>query len=112
MSIPLSNAGFLSADGRSYSFDSRANGYARGEGFGFVLLKKLSQALKDGDTIRAIVRATGANQDGRTPSITQPSSTAQVQLIRRTYERGGLDFSTTDYVEAHGTGKSLGSPNF
>ncbi|KAF6807652.1 polyketide synthase [Colletotrichum musicola] len=107
MSIPLSNAGFLSADGRSYSFDSRANGYARGEGFGFVLLKKLSQALKDGDTIRAVVRATGANQDGRTPSITQPSPTAQVQLIRRTYERGGLDFATTDYVEAHGTGKSL-----
>ncbi|KAL0944620.1 polyketide synthase [Colletotrichum truncatum] len=110
MSIPLSNAGFLSADGRSFSFDSRANGYARGEGFGFVLLKKLSQALKDGDVIRAVVRATGANQDGRTPSITQPSSNAQVQLIRKTYERGGLDFATTGYVEAHGTGTIVGDP--
>ncbi|TDZ30822.1 Highly reducing polyketide synthase alt5 [Colletotrichum spinosum] len=110
MSIPLSNAGFLSADGRSYSFGSRANGYARGEGFGFVLLKKLSRALEDGHVIRAVVRATGANQDGRTPSITQPSPTAQVQLIRKTYERGGLDFATTGYVEAHGTGTIVGDP--
>ncbi|UQC83964.1 KR domain-containing protein [Colletotrichum lupini] len=76
MSFPLSNAGFLSPDGRSYSFDHKANGYARGEGYAFVLLKPLSKALADGDIIRSVIRATGANQDGRTPSITQPSATA------------------------------------
>ncbi|EXF80297.1 KR domain-containing protein [Colletotrichum fioriniae PJ7] len=110
MSFPLSNAGFLSPDGRSYSFDHKANGYARGEGYAFVLLKPLSKALADGDTIRSVIRATGANQDGRTPSITQPSAAAQVELIRRTYAAGGLDLSETEYVEAHGTGTPVGDP--
>ncbi|OHF03816.1 KR domain-containing protein [Colletotrichum orchidophilum] len=110
MSFPLSNAGFLSPDGRSYSFDRKANGYARGEGYAFVLLKPLAKALEDGDTIRSVIRATGANQDGRTPSITQPSAAAQVELIRRTYEAGGLDLSETEYVEAHGTGTPVGDP--
>ncbi|KAK1474820.1 KR domain-containing protein [Colletotrichum cuscutae] len=110
MSFPLSNAGFLSPDGRSYSFDHKANGYARGEGYAFVLLKPLSKALADGDIIRSVIRATGANQDGRTPSITQPSAAAQVELIRRTYASGGLDLSETEYVEAHGTGTPVGDP--
>ena len=73
----------------SYSFDHRANGYARGEGFGIVIVKRLSDALRDGDTIRAVIRATGVNQDGRTPGITQPSSKAQEALIRETYNRAG-----------------------
>ena len=110
MSFPLSNAGFLSPDGRSYSFDHRANGYGRGEGYGFILLKPLAHALRDGDVIRGVVRATGVNQDGRTPSITQPSQDAQVELIQKTYENGGLDLANTDFVEAHGTGTIVGDP--
>ncbi|CAA9961740.1 hypothetical protein PTMSG1_05117 [Pyrenophora teres f. maculata] len=110
MSFPLSNAGFLSPDGRSYSFDHRANGYGRGEGYGFILLKPLAHALRDGDVIRSVVRATGVNQDGRTPSITQPSGDAQIELIQKTYENGGLDLANTEFVEAHGTGTIVGDP--
>lgn len=110
LTIPLDDAGFLSPDGRCYSFDVKANGYARGEGFGAVLVKPLSAALRDGNVIRAVVRATGANQDGRTPVITQPSSEAQIQLIRRTYAAAGLDLQSTSYVEAHGTGTPTGDP--
>ncbi|KAK2018650.1 KR domain-containing protein [Colletotrichum eremochloae] len=110
MSLPLSNAGFLSPDGRSYSFDKKGNGYGRGEGYAFVLLKPLSKALEDGNPIRAVIRATGVNQDGRTPSITQPSSQAQADLIRSTYQAAGLDLDDTGYVEAHGTGTPVGDP--
>lgn len=110
LTIPLDDAGFLSPDGRCYSFDFKANGYARGEGFGAVLVKPLRTALRDDNVIRAVIRATGVNQDGRTPSITQPSSEAQIQLIRGTYATAGLDLTTTDYVEAHGTGTPTGDP--
>lgn len=102
----LTDLNFLSKDSKCYSFDHRANGYSRGEGFGIVILKTLSDALRDGDTIRAVIRATGTNQDGRTPGITQPSSQAQKVLIRDTYASGGLDMSQTRYFEAHGTGVS------
>ncbi|RYN77143.1 Compactin diketide synthase [Alternaria tenuissima] len=108
--LALSNGGFLSVDGKSYSFDEKANGYARGEGFGFVLLKPLEAAIRDKDVIRAVIRATGANQDGRTPSITQPSQQAQLDLLRDTYRVAGLDVADTDYVEAHGTGTPVGDP--
>lgn len=73
---------FLSPDGRCYTFDERANGYARGEGVGCVILKPLADALRDGDTIRAVIRATGSNQDGRTSGITLPNPVAQEALIR------------------------------
>ncbi|RAR00984.1 polyketide synthase PksG [Stemphylium lycopersici] len=108
--LALSNGGFLSVDGKSYSFDEKANGYARGEGFGFVLLKPLDAALRDGDVVRAVIRATGANQDGRTPSITQPSQQAQLDLLRDTYRVAGLNVADTDYMEAHGTGTPVGDP--
>ncbi|KAG8167882.1 hypothetical protein KVR01_003571 [Diaporthe batatas] len=110
LTIPLDDAGFLSPDGRCYSFDFKANGYARGEGFGAVLVKPLRTALRDGNVIRAVIRATGVNQDGRTPSITQPSSEAQIKLIKDTYVAAGLDLATTQYVEAHGTGTPTGDP--
>lgn len=106
--IHLSNMGFFSPDGRCYTFDDRANGYAKGEGAGFVVIKLLSDALADGNTIRAVVRATGLNQDGKTPGLTQPSSTAQEQNIRNTYASGGLDLGMTQYFEAHGTGTQIG----
>ncbi|KAK1979267.1 hypothetical protein LZ30DRAFT_783573 [Colletotrichum cereale] len=110
LTIPLDDAGFLSPDGRCYSFDRKANGYARGEGFGCVAVKKLSHAIRDNNVIRAVVRATGVNQDGKTPSITQPSLEAQIALIRKTYEQARLGFSETEYVEAHGTGTAVGDP--
>ncbi|PWY90361.1 hypothetical protein BO94DRAFT_574133 [Aspergillus sclerotioniger CBS 115572] len=106
----LSSLGVLSPDGRSMSFDARANGYGRGEGLGTVIIKPLHAALRDGNRIRAIVRNTGSNQDGRTPGITVPSPTAQERLIREVYKAADLDPSRTGYVEAHGTGTPVGDP--
>jgi acyl transferase domain-containing protein len=106
----LASMRFFSPDGKSYSFDSRGNGYGRGEGVACVLLKRLDQAIKDGDTIRAIIRNTGVNQDGKTQGITMPSAQQQAALIKSTYEAVGLDPSETSYVEAHGTGTAAGDP--
>ncbi|KAI0415231.1 putative polyketide synthase [Xylaria grammica] len=108
--IWMSNINFLSPDSRCYSFDHRANGYARGEGIAVLILKRLSDAIRDGNTIRAIIRATGSNEDGRTPGITQPSATAQTSLIRETYKRAHLSMEHTRYFEAHGTGTPIGDP--
>lgn len=98
----------LSPEGISHTFDDRANGYGRGEGIGSLIVKRLSDALRDGDTIRAVIRGTGANADGRTPSITQPSTLAQANLIKRTYEAAGLSQTSTQYFESHGTGTPVG----
>ena len=94
----------MSPDGRCYTFDDRANGYARGEGVASIILKPLADALRDGDAIRAVIRGTGSNSDGKTSGITLPNAAAQVALIRSTYENAGLDPVETTYVEAHGTG--------
>jgi acyl transferase domain-containing protein len=110
MIMPLSSMGFLSPDGICYTFDHRANGYSRGEGFGVVVLKRISDALHDGDTIRAVIRSTSSNQDGKSPGITQPTRQGQVKLIHRAYENAGLDFSATRFFEAHGTGTPTGDP--
>ena len=87
-------------------WDESANGYARGEGVACVVLKRLSQALKDGDQIESIIRETGVNQDGRTPGITMPSHLAQQHLIEATYAKAGLDSRNANdrcqYFEAHG----------
>jgi acyl transferase domain-containing protein len=106
----LSALNMMSPDSTCYSFDERANGYSRSEGFGVILMKRLSQAIIDGDTIRAVVRSTGCNSDGHTPGITQPSQSAQEKLTRETYQRAGLDLDITRYFEAHGTGTMLGDP--
>lgn len=98
----LSTQNFLSPDSKCYSFDHRANGYARGEGILAIVLKPLSAAVQDGDMIRAVIRSTGSNQDGRTPVLTQPSPQAQEDLIRHVYKQAGLSFEQTRYVEAHG----------
>ncbi|KAJ5503012.1 Acyl transferase/acyl hydrolase/lysophospholipase [Penicillium fimorum] len=108
--IGMSHHGLLGPQGRSFSFDSRAEGYARGEGVGTVVVKPLSVAIRDGDTIRAVIRETGVNQDGRTPGITVPSADAQERLIREVYWRAGLDLEATRFVEAHGTGTGTGDP--
>lgn len=102
----LNNLGMLSKDSRSYSFDHRANGYGRGEGVGVVIVQPLDEAIQQGRTIRAVIRSTCSNQDGRTPGITQPSQEAQYRLIHDTYAKAGLTMAHTRYFEAHGTGKS------
>ena len=100
----MSSLHFLSPDSQCYSFDDRANGYTRGEGVGVMVLKHVDDAIRDGDCIRAVIRATGTNSDGKTPGITLPSSAAQASLIRTTYASAGLDPTDTGYFEAHGTG--------
>lgn len=101
---------FLSPDGRCYTFDKRAEGYARGEGAACIVLKPLVDALKAGDTIRGVIRNTGSNQDGKTNGITLPSKSAQESLIRSVYDGAGLSYHATSYVEAHGTGTPAGDP--
>ncbi|EFR04190.1 hypothetical protein MGYG_07197 [Nannizzia gypsea CBS 118893] len=108
--MAMSHHGFLSPDGKCYSFDHRANGYSRGEGVGTLILKRVSDAVKDGDTIRAVLRGTAINQDGRTAGITLPNASAQISLMRDAYARAGLDPKDTTFVEAHGTGTAAGDP--
>ncbi|WEW54612.1 hypothetical protein PRK78_000032 [Emydomyces testavorans] len=108
--IAMSHSGFLGPEGKCFSFDHRAEGYGRGEGVGSIVIKTLANALKAGDTIRAVIRATGVNQDGRTPGITLPSSIAQTNLIREVYRKALLDPNVTMFVEAHGTGTAAGDP--
>ncbi|KAL8856763.1 MAG: hypothetical protein Q9178_006600 [Gyalolechia marmorata] len=93
----------LSPEGISHTFDDRTNGYGRGEGIGSLIVKRLFDALGDGDTIRAVIRGTGVNADGRTPSITQPSTLAQADLIKKTYGAPGLSQTSTQYFQIHGT---------
>ncbi|MBB5156453.1 SDR family NAD(P)-dependent oxidoreductase [Saccharopolyspora phatthalungensis] len=109
-SILMSKGQFLSPDARCKSFDHRANGYARGEGAGILLLKPLSAAERDGDHIYAVVRGTAVNQDGRTPGVTVPSVAAQRALIRRACWVGGVEPASVGYYEAHGTGTAVGDP--
>ncbi|KAF2139378.1 uncharacterized protein K452DRAFT_352624 [Aplosporella prunicola CBS 121167] len=106
--VSMVSFNFLSPDSKCYSFDHRANGYARGEGFSVLVLKPLSDAIRDNDNIRAVVRGSAVNQDGRTPGITLPSTEAQVRLIRSAYQKARLPLDQTRYFEAHGTGTSAG----
>ncbi|KAF2262952.1 putative polyketide synthase [Lojkania enalia] len=106
--IAMSPLQILNEDGRCYSFDSRGSGYGRGEGAGIVLLKRLSDAVRDGDRIRAVVRNTASNQDGRTTGIALPNQSAQESLARLAFRN--LDISPADiqYLEAHATGTVAG----
>ena len=101
MFMALSNQNFLSPSGRCCSFDAVGNGYGRSDGFAAVILKNVDDAIRDGDAIRAVIRGTGVNQNGRTTSITRPSADAQAELIRSTYRLAGLEFGETNYFEAH-----------
>ena len=104
----------LSPTGRSRMWDEDADGYARGEGVAAIVLKRLSDAIADGDHIECLIRGTGANQDGYSTGITVPSSEAQAALIRQTYAKAGLDLETPhdhpQFFEAHGTGTKAGDP--
>jgi acyl transferase domain-containing protein len=98
---------FLSADGKSYAFDSRASGYGRGEGVATIVIKRLGDALAAGDPIRGVIRGSLLNQDGKTETITTPSLEAQEALVRACYQNAGLDLRDTQYFEAHGTGTQV-----
>ncbi|KAI0454862.1 reducing type I polyketide synthase [Xylaria acuta] len=106
----LSTLGSCGPDGICYAFDHRVQGYGRGEGLSILVVKRLEDALKNRDPIRAIIRETAANQDGKTATITSPDVEAQRDLIRACYDRAGLRVDETDLVEAHGTGTKAGDP--
>jgi len=108
--IALSKAGMLSNDGRCKSFDKDANGYARGEGAGAVLLKPFDRALNDGDSIYAVIKGSAVNHGGRSNSLTAPNPKAQAELYLSAYHDAGIDPSTLSYIETHGTGTAIGDP--
>ncbi|GAA5050629.1 type I polyketide synthase [Nocardia callitridis] len=108
--VMMCKGGFLAEDGRCKSFDAAGDGYGRGEGGGMVVLKKLEDALRDGDRVYAVSKATGSNQDGRTTAITVPSADSQELLARTVCERAGIAPEDVTYVEAHGTGTPVGDP--
>ncbi len=110
LSINFSKAGMLSPDGRCKTFDASANGYVRGEGCGVIVLKRLSDALAGGDRILAVIRGSAVNQDGPSGGFTVPSGPAQEAVIRRALSSGGVKAGEVGYIEAHGTGTSLGDP--
>lgn len=100
----------LSPDGRCKTFDSSADGYGRGEGAGLVVLKRYSDAVRDGDHIAAVVRGSAVNHDGRSSGLTVPNPAAQRQVIAGALRQAAVPPGDVDYVEAHGTGTALGDP--
>ncbi len=108
--IALSKARMLAPDGRCKTFDASADGFSRGEGCGVVVLKRLGDAVADGDNILAVIRGTAINQDGRSGGLTVPNGPAQEDVIRAALLDAGASADEIDYVEAHGTGTSLGDP--
>jgi phthiocerol/phenolphthiocerol synthesis type-I polyketide synthase D len=109
-SIACSRWGMLAPDGQCKTFDASANGYVRSEGCGVVVLKRLSDALRDGDSVWAVVRGSAVNQDGPSSGQTVPSGPAQQAVMRAALADARLESSEIDYIEAHGTGTALGDP--
>jgi phthiocerol/phenolphthiocerol synthesis type-I polyketide synthase D len=105
-----SRAQMLSPDGRCKTFDASANGIVRGEGCGLIFLRRLSDALADGDPIVAVIRGSAVNQDGRTSGLTVPNGLAQQRVIQDALRDARVEAAQVGYVEAHGTGTSLGDP--
>jgi 3-oxoacyl-(acyl-carrier-protein) synthase/SAM-dependent methyltransferase/acyl carrier protein len=108
--LTMQNLGTVSATRRCTPFDAAADGMLVGEGVGMLVLKRLSDALRDNDRIHGVIRASGTNQDGRTSGITAPSTQAQATLLREVLRRSGVAAGQLGYFEAHGTGTTLGDP--
>ncbi|MFH8463238.1 beta-ketoacyl synthase N-terminal-like domain-containing protein [Streptomyces sp. NPDC017991] len=106
VTLGFQRAGALAPDGRCKAFDAAADGIVRGEGCGVVVLKRLTDAERDGDRVLAVIRATAVNSDGRSNGLTAPNAEAQRALLAEAH----TDPATVDYVEAHGTGTALGDP--
>src|SRR6478752_4827108 len=108
--ITFSHAHMLAPDGKCKTFDAAADGYVRGEGCGVIVIKRLEDAIRDGDRIRAVIRGSAINQDGASGGLTVPNGVAQQRVIADALKRAGVAPSDVGYLEAHGTGTSLGDP--
>jgi acyl transferase domain-containing protein/SAM-dependent methyltransferase/acyl carrier protein len=108
--LSICKARMLSPEGRCKTFDASADGFARGEGCGVLVLKRLSDARADGNRILAVIRGSAVNHDGPSSGLTVPNGLAQQAVIRQALESGGVAASEVSYLEAHGTGTSLGDP--
>lgn len=109
-SIGFSQFGMMATDGRCRTFDARASGFVRGEGCGMVVLKRLSDAVADGDDVLAVIRGGAINQDGRGTGLTAPNVLSQRDLLRRALESSGVAADQVSYIEGHGTATPLGDP--
>jgi acyl transferase domain-containing protein len=111
MTLAMTEQGVLSPTGSCKTFDAAADGFARGEAVNAILIKRLDDAIRDNDAIRAVIRSTAANCDGKTPGMAYPSAESHEMMIRKAYEIAGIsDISQTPYVECHGTGTQIGDP--
>lgn len=113
LSCVLGAHGINSHDGRCRSFDANASGYGRAEAVSSIVIKRLDDALRDGNPIRAVIRSSLCNADGKTPGITQPNPEAHEALIRAAYAAAGIsenEYSQTAFFECHGTGTPVGDP--
>ncbi len=110
VTIALSRAHMLSPDGRCKTFDASGNGFVRSEGCSLLVLKRLSDARRDGNRVLAVIRGSSANQDGDSSGLTVPSGIAQEQVIRAALQNAGVVPADVQYLECHGTGTSLGDP--
>ncbi|MEO3758976.1 type I polyketide synthase [Mycobacterium sp. B14F4] len=108
--ITFSSARMLAPDGRCKTFDAAADGYVRGEGCGVIVIKRLEDAIRDGDRIRAVIRGSAVNQDGASGGLTVPNGVAQQRVIADALMRADVEPGAVGYLEAHGTGTSLGDP--
>lgn len=104
----MADGGAISPDASSKTFDASANGYARADGINCLYIKRLDEAIRDGNPIRAVIRATSTNAGGKSSALTAPNIDAQEALIKAAYRTGGLDPALTAMVECHGTGTAMG----
>ncbi|MEB3282831.1 MAG: SDR family NAD(P)-dependent oxidoreductase [Lyngbya sp.] len=109
-SINFSKAKMLASDGRCKTFDAAADGFVRSEGCGIIILKRLSDAINNGDKILAVIRGSAINQDGRSSGLTVPNGPSQQAVIHQALENSKVNPAQINYIEAHGTGTSLGDP--
>ncbi len=108
--VAFNTWGMMASDGRCKTFDAAADGFVRSEGCGMIVLKRLSDAMADGDTVLAVIRGSAVNQDGRSSGLTVPNGPAQQAMMRQALASAGIEPAAVQYVEAHGTGTAIGDP--